>query len=290
MTMTYKDCVKSKDTDGIADTYVMLPIAFLFTKLFNKLHFTPNMVSITSGIFGIGAGVCFYFDNVWINLLGVLLMFFCAIFDDSDGQLARMTKRFSPIGRMIDGTCDSFVVASVYFALLFRYFDTNIPFTDVRWGWWLALYCTISGFCQASQCRMADYFRNLHLYFLKGKGGCELDRTKNMEVHRFYWLYTKMQEIKTKNTNRLLDKIDENGGVMSEELRADFLKGSKILVHFTKWLTFNLRTLVLCILVPLDLGLWWMAFVIVVMTIMLIMMDRLYERLAKKLLKKHFGA
>ena len=45
-----------------------------------------------------------------------------------------------------------------------------------EWGWKIWALCIVAGFgCHAIQSRLADYYRQIHLFFLKGKEGSELD-------------------------------------------------------------------------------------------------------------------
>lgn len=36
--------------------------------------------------------------------------------------------------------------------------------------------------CHSKQCMLADYYRNIHLFFLKGKSGSELDTFKQQRT------------------------------------------------------------------------------------------------------------
>src|SRR5699024_12136855 len=71
--------------------------------------------------------------------------------------------------------------------------------------------------CHSKQCTLADYYRNIHLYFLKGKNGSELDNFKQQrEIFyslpwkgNFWWKaflyfygnYTRQQDRKSTRLN-----------------------------------------------------------------------------------------
>ena len=67
------------------------------------LGITPNAVTIASIVLGAYAGRLFYFRDLGLNLLGVLLWVIADTFDSADGQLARMTNHKSKLGRILDG-------------------------------------------------------------------------------------------------------------------------------------------------------------------------------------------
>ena len=89
--LNYQDSLKSMDTEETFDLIFYRPIGFMWAKLAAKVGVTPNAITIASIFLGVGAGVAFYFNNFWINLLGVVLLMWADSFDSADGQLARMT-------------------------------------------------------------------------------------------------------------------------------------------------------------------------------------------------------
>lgn len=79
------------DTEEHIDLYFYRPIGYAWARLARKLGIKPNAITIASIFLGVGAGVCFYYNNLWINILGMLLLIWADSFDSADGQLARMT-------------------------------------------------------------------------------------------------------------------------------------------------------------------------------------------------------
>ena len=78
---------------------------------------------------GIGAGICVAWDFRFHLQIGGALLFFSAVLDCADGQLARMRKTSSPFGRMIDGVADLITTSAVVPATLWtlwRMFDTRL--------------------------------------------------------------------------------------------------------------------------------------------------------------------
>ena len=174
----YKKSLKSLDTEEHIDLAFYRPVGYLWALLAKKLGVTPNAITIASIFLGIGAGVCFYFDDIWINIAGMLLLVWANSFDSADGQLARMTRQYSRIGRILDGLSGDFWFATIYFAICFREIATSPFFIAHHWVIWVI--AVAAGLCHAKQAAMADYYRQFHLYFLKGEEGSELDSSPEL--------------------------------------------------------------------------------------------------------------
>ena len=90
--------LKSLDTEEFIDIHFYRPIGYRWALLFNRLNVSPNSVTVASIFIGIAAGICFYFQSLAINIVGMLLLVWANMYDSADGQLARMTgkKRAHP--------------------------------------------------------------------------------------------------------------------------------------------------------------------------------------------------
>ena len=111
--MNYQDSLKSLDTEEHIDLAFYRPIGYMWACLAAKLGVTPNAITIASIFLGIAAGVAFYFNNMWINVAGMILLMWANSFDSADGQLARMTKQYSRLGRILDGMAGDLWFASI---------------------------------------------------------------------------------------------------------------------------------------------------------------------------------
>ena len=63
---SYRDSLKSLDTEEHIDLWFYRPIGYAWAKLAAKLGVTPNAITIASIFLGIGAGVAFYFNELWM--------------------------------------------------------------------------------------------------------------------------------------------------------------------------------------------------------------------------------
>ena len=167
---------KSMDTEEWLDIYFTRPIGLAFALFWLRLGVSPNSITILSIFLGIGAGVMFFFTDTLHNILGIILLMLANFCDSTDGQLARLTNQKSMKGRCLDGFAGDVWFFSIYLAIVFRLWHQPIPGTSMVWGFWgLALTAVASLLCHSPQSSLSDYYRQVHLYFLKGKEGSELD-------------------------------------------------------------------------------------------------------------------
>ncbi|MBQ3078868.1 MAG: flippase-like domain-containing protein [Clostridia bacterium] len=264
---------KSEDTEEFFDRIFTKPLGYLWARFFMKIGWSPNMVTLLSMGIGFTGGLLFYPENFSINLIGVLLVIFANILDSTDGQLARLTGNKSTLGRILDGLSTSVWYVAIYCALCLRLMDHAIPFSGGKpWGGWIwvvVFICAIFG--HERQCMIADYLRNIHLFFLKGKSASELDSSREIAKSRaslpwtgarfqkiylfFYGMYTFMQELATPNFQRLIKGYEQAEPEQKKEAREQYRKESLKYIQLTNILTFNARayTLFGCVLIGAPL-------------------------------------
>ena len=119
----YKASLKSMDTEEHIDLWFYRPLGFAWAKFFARLGVSPNVVTILSIILGVTGGVLLYFGAhplLWLNYVGLFLIIWANTYDSADGQLARLTKQYSRLGRILDGVSGDLWFFAIYFALVFR--------------------------------------------------------------------------------------------------------------------------------------------------------------------------
>lgn len=297
---------KSNDTEEWLDVHFTRPIGLVFALFWNKLGVHPNVITILSIFLGIGAGICFYYTDLWHNVAGVLLLMFANFCDSTDGQMARLTGKKTLIGRMLDGFSGDVWFFCIYVALCMRMQNQPIPGMEQTWGIWIWVLGAIAGFlCHSPQSSLSDYYRNIHLFFLKGKSGSELDNSEQqrkvfeqMKADKD-WLgclffynyanYCRSQEKRTPKFQRFFQLYNEAQTAeaslqeMREQVRLSFLEGSRPLMKYTNVLTFNTRAI--CIYITALLNCPWVYFLfeIIVLSILYVHMHRKHETLCEKL-------
>lgn len=294
----YRATLKSADTEEHIDLAFYRPIGYAWACLARRLGVTPNAITIASIFLGIGAGVAFYFNDLVINVIGMLLLIWANSFDSADGQLARMTHNYSRIGRILDGMAGDIWFATIYVAICLREVVTSDFFMQHNWVIWVV--AVVTGLCHAKQAAMADYYRQFHLYFLKGEDGSELERASHLRerlaemswgrnfwsklVLTFYTRYTENQEAWTPAMQRLRAVLsDKWQGKIPQAFRDDFRALSLPLMKYTNILSFNWRTIVLFASLFAQMPWLYFAFELVVLNALLIYMMCRHESLCRRL-------
>ena len=296
---SYKDSLKSLDTEENIDLAFYRPIGYMWACLARRLGVSPNAITIASIFLGIAAGVLFYFSNIWINIGGMVLLIWANSFDSADGQLARMTRQYSRLGRILDGLSGDLWFAAIYIAICLRENVTSHFFMAHPWVIWVA--AAVTGICHAKQAAMADYYRQFHLYFLKGAEGSELERAFSLKRklatlswrHNFwqkafltvYTSYTLQQEATSPAMQRLRSELAERfpDGQIPASFRADFRKASLPLMKYTNILSFNWRTIALFTALFCQMPWLYFLFELTVLNCLLIMMVIRHERICRRL-------
>jgi hypothetical protein len=290
---SFESTLKSLDTEEWLDIHFYRPIGYQWALFFRKLNVTPNQVTIVSIIIGVAAGICFYDNNIAVNLVGIFLLIWANTYDSADGQLARMTNQKSNLGRILDGACGDFWFGSIYITIIVRLWP--------EFGFWILALALLSGYFHTKQAAMADYYRNLHLLFLNGKKGSELDSSNELAkklmtvswkkkpviklFETMYFFYTQGQELWTPNLQKMLHTINTKyEGIAPDSFREVFRGKSLPLMKYTNMLSFNLRSIVLFISILSNFAWVYFVFELTVMNLLLLYMVRKHETVCKKML------
>ena len=281
--------LKSADTEEWIDLLFYRPVGYRWALLFHKMGVTPNAITIASIFLGVAAGILFYYNDLLLNVIGMCM------YDSADGQLARMTGQKSEIGRILDGVSGDFWFISIYAAICLR--------LTPEWSYWIWILAAVTGLCHSKQAAMADYYRNIHLFFLKGKSGSELDNyvqqkaiynslswKKDFIRKLFLWFYcdyTRSQERLTPAFQRFFALLQQRyGAVAPQEIRDEFRRESLPLMKYTNILSFNTRVTVLFISLLINEPWLYFVFELTVLNGLLIYMIWQHERLSNKLYKE----
>jgi len=288
--ITIASTLKSSDTEEWWDIVFTRPLGFYLALFYKNLRITPNQVTLVSIILGTLAGCLFYSADLTVNVAGMLLLVFANLHDSADGQLARMTNNKTQLGRILDGLAGNIWFISIYVAICLRLTLQGYP--EI---WILASF---SGACHVIQATMADYYRNIHLLFINGKAGSEVDNSEELikEFENlpwkknyfrkimlgFYINYTKQQEFFSKNLQALLHLIrTKYNNTIPSWLSAEFREKDKYLMKYTNILTFNTRMFALFFCILINKPYIYFLFEIIVMNIILAYLIISQERISK---------
>ena len=325
MNEEFKKTLKSSETEDWLDLHFVRPFCYYWALLFARLDIHPNTVTILSMFIGAGSAIffgcaSFYYngmEGLMFNIIAILLLCLADIFDCTDGQLARMTGKKSRLGRILDGVAGFTWFVPIYHAMVYRfYLHHELEFQ------WLGIADTpenvliataivyalgvASGFMGiAGQQRLADYYIQVHLFFLKGEKGSELDNSKRQQeiydqmdestpaVERYfqksYIDYTKKQEAATPQFQRLMKCLREKFGSMDhipQEIREEFRRNSLPVIKWNGLLTFNFRSAWLFLFCLLDVPVMNFVWEIVGMGLLYLYVNRRHESFCRKMADK----
>lgn len=265
----YQASLKHPDVEEPIDLWFYRPMGFRLALLGRRFHWTPNQITVASIFLGIGCGLLCYPQQWWLNLLGILLLVLADICDSADGQLARLTRQYSPLGRILDGAAGDIWFIVIYFAIFFRLYP--------EWGWWGFALGLLAGLSHRQQAALADYYRQIHLFMVRSASSstqilCELSvaeqeqqKLQSLSLRQqpvqtlfqwFYVGYTRFQEGRTPQWQALRRRLPD---VLTPAFAEQFRQQSRPLMPVANALTFNCRAITL--FVSLMIGMPWLYWV-----------------------------
>ena len=164
----------------------------------------------------------------------------------------------------------------------------------------------ISGFMgMGGQQRLADYYIQVHLFFLKGEKGSELDNSlRQQEIYdqqpkdtpwyerqfqKSYVDYTRKQEKSTPQFQRLMALLKEKYGSsdnMPDEVRKEFHRHSLSLMKWNGLLTFNFRESWFFLFCLLDIPVMTYLFEIIGMGLLTWYINQRHESFSRQIADK----
>jgi len=284
---------KAREVEGVLDLYFYRPIGFRLAEFFAKLKITPAAVTLLAGVCGVIAGHLYYYRDLRINMVGMVLHVCSNALDNADGQLARLTRRESRKGRIIDSVADHLVFVSIYLHLVLRCLAQG--FSPAIW--FLALAAGIS---HALQGAAADYYRNSYLYFVGNgvRGALDSSPELSSDYRKWGWRqkpwdkfllalylsFTRQQEMLASQLKKLRNTASElfHGQIPSWlELRYRDSAGQMF-----KWwglLMTNSRMLVLFALLFIGQPIYYFWFELVPLNLLFVYLLLRQEKMAKSL-------
>ena len=318
----YFQTLKSVETEDWLDYHVIRPFCFQLSRLLARFDVHPNTVTVWSMVFGVASCfffVCgsFYYEGAYgltMNLIGVCLLMIGDILDCVDGQLARLTGKKSHVGRILDGITGFVWFIPIYLALVWRFYQHH----ELEFSWLgisdtpenaliatlvVLVLAVISGFLgMGGQQRLADYYIQVHLFFLKGEKGSELDNSARQQkiyeqmpadapfyeraFQKSYVDYTREQEKSTPQFQRLMSRLRERYGsadMMPETVRSEFHRQSLALMKWNGLLTFNFRSAFFFLFCLLDIPAMNFLFEIIAMSLLTMFINRRHENFSRRI-------
>lgn len=189
----YKASLKAIEVEEIFDLYIYRPLAFLFVKATYSTNLTPDRVSVAALIIGSAAGVVFGFGEYTFFVIAACLYFTCNVLDCADGQIARLKRNGTKVGRIVDGFVDYIVSIFVFLGIAigltkqFNWYEVNlwgnalIKASPVMYIWILSIFAALSSAVQAF---FFDFYRNKFLEVVYGKSSNIIDEINEYEEEK----------------------------------------------------------------------------------------------------------
>ena len=152
----YRSSKKKRDINWFTE-WIARPPAAIVVYVLRGTPVTPNQVTFLSAFVAAGAGLMFALLPGYGWLVAAALIFeFSFVLDCADGQLARLRKRASPLGHLLDFLMDELKAMFVYGCVTVRMWqqtgDARLLVVGIG-----ALFCLASGIALTSFMRRPEY-------------------------------------------------------------------------------------------------------------------------------------
>jgi CDP-alcohol phosphatidyltransferase len=284
---------KAREIEGWIDVHFYRKLGLRLANLCRRLGMTPTMVTLLGGVFGVAAGHLYYYGNVVTNIIGWVLHVIANLFDNADGQLARLTNSGSRAGRVTDSVVDHVIFINIYVHLGFRCLhDHSFLFA-------LVVTCA-AGVSHAIQAAAADYYRSAFLYFGTGRSRGEMDTSGQLRAEfrarswrhepwqklllATYINFTRQQELLAPNLARLRHAVDQ---IFAESiptwLQKRYYEWAGPMFKWWSGLMTNTRMLVLFISLLAGQPIWFFWFELTLLNLLLAWLLLRQEKMSKSL-------
>jgi phosphatidylglycerophosphate synthase len=286
---------KAREVEGIVDLYFYRPLGFRLAQFFARLKMTPSQVTFIGACFGIAAGHLYFYWNLATNVVGMVFHVIANLFDNADGQLARLTNKKSRMGRVIDSFADHLIFTSIYLHLALRYLLAGAsPAVGL-----LALAAALSHAWQASA---ADYFRNSYLLFVKGRSRADADFSSDLreDYRQLSWrghpwkkfllaLYlrsTQLQEFFSPNLSHLRKaNVREFATQIPSWFRRRYEESARPMLRWWGWSMTNTRMVLLFFFLIIGKPIWYFWLELTVFNLLVGLLVLQQEKISRSLLE-----
>jgi hypothetical protein len=272
---------RSREIEGFLDLHFYRKIGFQLACFFGWARVSPNGVTLLGTAIGIVAGHLYFYRDLTTNVIGMGLHVFANAMDNADGQLARLTNRLSPTGRVLDGIGDNLVFASVYVHLCLRFVaEGGSP------GVWIV--ALLAGLSHRLQSETAEFCRDAYLRFAAGKlRSLELSSDLRSQSEAMTWSahffkklllklhlgYVKEQELLCPCLAGLEKAARRNfAGGVPLAFRDRYRQTNRTMIRFFFLFRTNARMLLLFLLLFVSQPVWYFAVELTVLNLLLVVL------------------
>jgi hypothetical protein len=272
---------KSREIEGFLDLHFYRKVGFQLARFFAWARVTPNGVTLLGTAIGIASGHLYFYRDLATNVVGMCLHVFANAMDNADGQLARLTNRLSPSGRVLDGLGDNLVFASVYVHLCLRFLTEG----GSHGIWVVAL---LAGVSHRFQSEVAEFCRDAYLRFAAGKlASLELSSDLLREYEAVTWSsdffrklllklhlgYVTEQEMLCPCLARLEEGARRTfAGGVPQAFRNRYRQANRTMINFFFLFRTNTRMLLLFLLLFIGQPVWYFIVEVIALNFLLVVL------------------
>lgn len=274
----YSNQLKQIEVEEVLDLIFYRPLAFIFVKMIMDTSLTPNRITIMAVAAGFIGGLLFIVNSKASLIFAGIFLIVYNILDCADGQLARVQRTGTPLGRIIDGFADYAVATFVYICIGLGFANhSGFPVTY----WTLIIIAALSN---AVHSMILDFYRSRYLDYVLDR-----ERVIGEDLKTYVVEYKKLRNRKDKLFERLVlwtyikysnIQLKITGGAANAQYkvydREFYKRKNKWIVHLWTYVgpTTELSFLILCAFIGrLDLYLWGIVVVANIFVILLYLLQ-----------------
>jgi phosphatidylglycerophosphate synthase len=158
----YWQSLKSLDVEEPVDLYVHRPLAYVLARALLPTPVSPNAVTLASMALSLYAAFLVVSSSTPHHFQwAALCAFLGTVFDCADGQLARMRKTSSVIGRMLDGTADVLGLSAILIAGTYHIY---LKYCTTWWHTLLAIaFSLVVAVLTSIQTTLFDHYKTVFM-------------------------------------------------------------------------------------------------------------------------------
>jgi hypothetical protein len=157
----YFRSLKPLEVEEPIDVWVHRPIAYLLARAALPTPISPNLITLGSIALGVTGGALVLQSFPGHLLLAGAAIFFSAVFDCADGQLARLRGTSSAFGRVLDGCAD--LVVSIVVVAGGTYLVWSKHQVPLFHGLLAIALCAVTIVTSSFHTSLYDHYKNLFL-------------------------------------------------------------------------------------------------------------------------------
>ncbi len=132
----YRSSLKPSEVEEPIDTWLQRPLGYLIARTLLPTPMTANQLTVASIPVGLAGGAFMIAQASHHMAIAAGFLFLSGVLDCADGQLARMRRAQSELGRTLDGIVDAVRTLAAVGGATWLFLDR---YRDVRWGTALTL-------------------------------------------------------------------------------------------------------------------------------------------------------